>query len=377
MKKQQIVVIDETIREGMQYRGVVFSLAQREKILKFQEQLGVDICQAGYAPAHITEERCISNLGALTRKERLAINVAAMGRASEKDIISLVETGVQNFHLHSHISHDIKNNNDNCQAIFDSMGRVVNAIREVVDGAVISMAVLDVGNATLKLLGQVSIFLAGEVGVDIISLPDTSGIMAPDSFYDRIKSVTDKVNKLKCNTKVSVHCHNDLGMASANTFMGVKAGATVVELSAMGIGERNGIADLFTVGRLLKDKGYELNLDVNNIETFRDYYQFVSDICKEQTGEHLLGYNTPFFGDAANTHVAGTHAGTGFGLMRDEAYFLNVLCGQRLVKNYLDSMDISYNSSRIKSITEAIKSKSATLSRALNHNEVRAIVSDS
>ncbi|MBF0258341.1 MAG: hypothetical protein HQK62_05795 [Desulfamplus sp.] len=179
-------------------------------------------------------------------------------------------------------------------------------------------------------------------------------------------------------TKISVHCHNDLGMASANTLMGVKAGATVVELSALGIGERNGIGDLFTVAQFLKNKGYAIRLDTDNISLFKAYYQYVSNICKIQTGEALLNYNTPFFGAASRTHVAGTHAGAGFGIFKEgdnmpEEYFLNVLCGRDLVKRYLESMAIDFEPERLHKITEEIKSQSASFGRCLAKDEIIAI----
>ncbi|MBF0302279.1 MAG: hypothetical protein HQK73_04510, partial [Desulfamplus sp.] len=214
---------------------------------------------------------------------------------------------------------------------------------------------------------------------------------------------------LKHVIQFSVHCHNDLGMASANTVMGVKAGASAVEVSALGIGERNGIGDMFTVLKILKKQGYNFRLNIEDIEAFKEYYYYVSDICKNQTGESLLNYNTPFFGNGVKTHVAGTHAGSEFGLFpqkdnisynecirkkdsrnsndcinkkdikkidacKKEEYLLNVLCGKQLVKKYLDSIDIEYLPEQLHNITEQIKSKSAELGSSLTKNDVIAIV---
>ncbi|MBF0111839.1 MAG: hypothetical protein HQK74_03800 [Desulfamplus sp.] len=375
-----ITIIDETIREGMQYRGVVFSFEERAKILEFQEILGVDISQVGYPSAHFTEVDIIKGLTQIVAKNGYKIRVAGMGRASTQDVESLVKSNVADCHLHAHIKLD------EVQKSLTSIKEAVGQIRQNIPNAKISIAILDIGTSSMQLLEIISKFLVNETAIDILSLPDTSGIMSPDSFYGAVSSFINKISMLsednstdRVKTEISVHCHNDLGVASANTFMGVRAGATVVELSALGIGERNGIGDLFTVAKMLKDRGYNFRLNVNDIKRFKEYYRYVSDICKAQTGEALINYNTPFFGDGVKTHVAGTHAGSGFGLFSEKdgqncGYNLNVLCGKNLVKRYLESMDIPYISQQLEKITESIKSQSAKLGRRLEKDEITEIV---
>ncbi len=411
MENGTITVIDETIREGMQYRGVVFSQKQKETILEFQEQLGVDICQAGYAPAHISEQKNISYLNQIVREKGYKIRIAGMGRASIHDIDALIDTGIIDFHLHANIKsstktekeREIGNKKCDIQQSLEKIREVVEKIRKRFKDSpqatsprsalnsesnygiipTISIAVLDIGTSSPKLLSRVSSFLVNELAVEILSLPDTSGIMSPDTFYDAIKSIalstrsltnTISTNGLSHSSQIAVHCHNDLGMASANTVMGVKAGATVVEVSALGIGERNGIGDMFTVLKILNNQGYNFRVRIEDIETFKKYYHYVSDICKIQTQEPLLNYNTPFFGDGVKTHVAGTHANSGFGLFDKEEYYLNVLCGKRLVKQYLESINIPFLPEQISKITEQIKSKSAIAGRRLEEKEVIDII---
>ncbi|MCP4023058.1 MAG: hypothetical protein GY729_14550, partial [Desulfobacteraceae bacterium] len=235
---------------------------------------------------------------------------------------------------------------------------------------VISIAMLDIGKTPETLLRNCIDFLAGQLEVNILSLPDTSGIMTPDQVYDRINAIVPMVNK----TKISVHCHNDMGLAAANTYMGIRAGARVLEASALGIGERNGIADLFTTAKMLKNKGFDLGVDTDNIELFKAYYQYVDTIATAQTGESLLNYNTPFFGDAAGTHVAGTHGKTSYGLEATQNYYLNLLCGKHLVQKYLETENLSYDKNMLERITKEIKTRSAMLNRCLKKNEIAAIV---
>ncbi|MBF0228520.1 MAG: hypothetical protein HQK63_02835 [Desulfamplus sp.] len=393
MENRSIIVIDETIREGMQYQGVVFSQRERETILEFQEKLGVDICQAGYAPSHITEHENIKYLNKVAQQRGYKIKIAGMGRASINDVDTIISTGINDFHLHAHIKNNLDisdvDNIADTDSKFKEIQEAIYQIRSKVSNSQISIAVLDIGTSSSELLDKIAKFFLNDLCIDILSLPDTSGIMSPDAFYNKIKTLKNNCENYisKSHTKISVHCHNDLGMASANSIMGVKAGATVVELSVLGIGERNGIGDIFTVSKILKDQGYILNLDTDNVKIFREYYNYVSNICKFQTGEELLNYNTPFFGDGVRTHVAGTHAKSDFGLFaqkndssskeltyKKENYYLNVLCGKKLVKHYLDSIGITYIPEKLHRITDMIKSKSAELGRRLEKEEIIDIV---
>jgi len=369
MAKQKIIFMDQTLREGMQHRGIVFSGEEKEKILRFQQRLGVDICQAGYPPAHASEKHSVSHLHGIAVTENFHIQVAGMGRANPKDVPVLIETGTNHFHLHAHIQP--RDPREKQKLALNRITDTVDALRTQRPGAVISMAMLDIGNTPRPFLEEYGHFLINILGIDVVSVPDTSGQMAPNTFHDAVKLMV--ANAIGTGTAISVHCHNDLGMATANTIMGVMAGANVVEVSALGIGERNGIGDLFSVGKILKAQNHEINLKVEETERFRQYYNHVSDICKRQTGEDLLSYNTPFFGDAVNTHVAGTHADAAFGMGHTKKYYLNVLCGQGLVKKYLTAEQIPFVPETLPQITRAIKDESARLGRRLFDGEIRNI----
>ena len=283
MDRTGIVTIDETIREGMQHSGIVFSYSQREKILDFQEKLGVDICQAGYPSAHITEADNVKKLFLYALNKGYKIQVAGMGRAFMKDAQILLKTGINHFHLHAHI--DMDQNKDRAEAL-SCIKEVIEYIIRKNKNAEISLAILDIGRTDPLILEELSCFFIDNLKIDILSLPDTSGIMSPDSVYDKIFPIAKRA--ANSETKISIHCHNDMGMASANTIIGIKAGGKILEASALGIGERNGIADIFLTGKMLKDNGVEMNLKTDETEIFREYYQYVNEICRSQTGESLL-----------------------------------------------------------------------------------------
>jgi isopropylmalate/homocitrate/citramalate synthase len=369
--ENKIIVVDQTIREGMQHKGIVFSYLQRQKILEFQEKLNIDVCQAGYAPAHETEAQCIEKLHNFCKASEFNIAIAGMGRALLKDTQLLVKTGINHFHLHFQIKENSPKN-----SVFSTLSESVKYIRDNSENSIISIAMLDIGKTSDLLIKEVIEYLGLDLCIDIISLPDTSGILPPNLIFDKIKAACEIITK--SNTKASAHCHNDMGMANANAVMGVCAGANVLEVSALGIGERNGISDLFVTALALQNQGFNLNVRTNDIETFKEYYNYVNSIYETQTGQSLLNYNTPVFGDAVKSHVAGTHIlpseASPFGLYSEEEYYINLLCGNHLVEKYLKKENIPFSKNRLKKITGKIKSQSAELERRLYKKEIIEIV---
>ena len=368
MENKRIIIIDETLREGMQYRGVMFSPAQRLKILEFQEQLKVDICQAGYPPAHDFEADAVRTLCRHAKKNAYKIRIAAMGRANIHDADILLNTHVNDLHFHLHIKNDVTP--EKLDQIFHDLLKMIDYIRKQNSDAVLSIAMLDIGKSDDHILKKCVSFLSRH-HVNILSLPDTSGMMAPNQVFEKINQLSFKTGK----TNISIHCHNDMGMASANCVMGILAGGRVLEASALGIGERNGIADLYTTSKTLQGQGFDINLDTDNITTFKAYYDTIDSIIYEQTHDHLLTADTPVFGDSVKTHVAGTHAGGEYGLASEERFFLNVLCGKNMVRKYLDSQNIKYPAGMLDILTLNIKSKSVQLNRSLTRRDIKAIIS--
>jgi isopropylmalate/homocitrate/citramalate synthase len=364
---KNITLIDQTLREGMQYQGVVFSLAQRIRILEFQEALGVDVCQAGYPPAHPKEAAMVKALADHAEKKGFRIRVAALGRAFLPDAKILVETGIRDIHFHLHLKPGTPDRD--LEKIFSDLSAVTRFVRTKQPGAVISLAMLDMGKTPETLLEACIRQLCRDQIIDILSLPDTSGIMAPNQVANRIRKAAALAGKIP----VSIHCHNDLGMAAANTVMGVLTGARVLEVSALGIGERNGIGDLYLTARLLADQGVRSGFHLADLDRIRAYYAFVDAIVSKQTGHGLIAPTTPVFGTAAHTHVAGTHAHGSFGTSSTPDFFLNLLCGRHLVKNYLARHNIGFNPDRLDAITAAVKDFSVQEGRRLEKNEVRHI----
>lgn len=369
--KQEIIVIDQTIREGMQHRGLMFSLSERKKILAFQESIGVDVSQIAYPSAHPSEMEIARYLSKECKRRNYKIRVACHGRAIVKDIEIMAGLGIKDFHLHSGVNERMIKRLG-VSSVYDSLKHTVEYIKLKCPCGNIKVSLLDIGNTDKTLLKECAQFLAEDLRVDILALPDTSGIISPYIFYETVKYISKVI--AKTNTMIAVHCHNDLGMSSANTIMGIIAGARVVEVSAMGIGERNGIGDIFLVGKCLKQEGFSSNLQIENIDTFRDYYEYVNHLYEKKLGDSYLTYNTPFWGEAVRTHVAGTHGCFEYGVNAQADFCINVLCGKNLLKKFLDSNGISYSEVLLKPLVQKVKDESVSLGRSLSKKEVIRLI---
>ena len=354
----------------MQYRGLMFSYAERLKIMEFQQALGVDISQAGYPPAHESEVIHIKKLCGEAVRRNYNIRISGLCRALVKDVRWMAATGLNDFSLHTSITPEMLSR-QSIETLFESLKETVLFIRSKVEKPNIEVSILDIGKTDVELLKKCADFLINNLKINILSLPDTSGLMAPNQIYERVELINRLVQEK--STQIGIHCHNDLGMATANTIMGVLAGASVIEVSALGIGERNGIGDIFITGKNLKEQGFDLNLKTEQEDIFREYYEFVDAVCYRKTGIKLLNYNTPFFGNSAKTHVAGTHGIGQFGLAADQEFYLNVLCGKHLVENYLKLHKIEYQKKYLQEIVARIKDKSASTGRCVTKKEVKEL----
>ena len=125
---RKIIVFDQTIREGMQYRGLMFSYAERLKIMEFQQALGVDISQAGYPPAHESEIIHIKRLCREAAGRNYNIRISGLCRALVKDVSWMVETGLREFNLHTSITAEMLLR-QSLESIFESLKDTVLFIR--------------------------------------------------------------------------------------------------------------------------------------------------------------------------------------------------------------------------------------------------------
>ncbi len=203
----------------------------------------MDICQAGYPSAHPEEAAMVKALAAHARQRNFRIRVAALGRAFLADAEILVNTGIKDIHFHLHLSpHAPLQEAEN---LFSQLIPVIDHVRTARPDAVISLAVLDMGKPLESAGSRDSVSEQNRM-VDILSLPDTSGIMAPNQVADRIQKpwplpVTRPFPFIVTTIWAWHRPIPSWAFCRSADGGGIRSG----------IGERNGIGDLYLTSRIL------------------------------------------------------------------------------------------------------------------------------
>lgn len=370
-EKKQIVLIDQTIREGMLFHGLVFSLEERLAMLDFQEALGIQISQVASPFAHQSEQEILNRLCRLASERAYHIRVAGHARALKDDVKGMVAIGCQNIHLHTGVN-PVMLQRLGVRGVAENLEETVRIIRDELPEAHIKASMLDIGHSRAHDLTSLAHLMAHELRINIITLPDTSGVMLPFEYAERIKACLLAVSGSA--SQVSAHCHNDLGLAGANSLAGVQAGATAVEVSVFGIGERNGIADLALTVEILEKAGFDSGWSRMDRNGLSEYYQYVHRLILEKTGLSMIHYATPMWGKGVATMGAGSHGIGEYGVRPSTDFFLNHMCGRSLVKRFLQAHHLSCSDSDLPALVQQIKNLSVEKQRALTRAEVETLI---
>ena len=262
MQKEKIYFFDTTLRHGEQVPGAKLTTPEKVTIARQLVRLGVDVIEAGFPISSPGDFQSVVEVS----KAAGDVTVCALTRAVQKDIDAAAEAlrGAKRPRIHTgigssdvHIEHKFKSTRE------EVLRRGVDAVRyaktKVED---VEFYAEDAGRADPAFLAR----MVEEViaaGATVVNIPDTTGYCFPEEFYEKIKYLFDHVKGIE-RAVISVHCHNDLGLATANTLAGVRAGARQVEVTMNGIGERAGNASLEEVVMALKtrrDSGFAIGID--------------------------------------------------------------------------------------------------------------------
>lgn len=303
MKKQKIEMFDSTLRDGAQSEGISFSVRDKLSIVKTLDAFGVNYIEAGNPgsnPKDMDFFRQVKNLKLKNAKLCAFGSTCRKGVEPAKDanIKSLLQADTEvvvifgkSWDLHAteilRISLE-----DNLKIIKDTISYLTGLGKEVIfDAEHYYDGYKDNPEYALQVLEA-----AMEGGATTIALCDTNGGSLPGEVYEMTKIVRDKYPDIK----ISVHCHNDTGCAVANSIMAVQAGATQVQGTFTGIGERCGNADLSIILPNLKLKlGYDCD---GNLESLFTTTRRVAEIANTQ-----IDNNHPYTGKSAFAHKGGMH----------------------------------------------------------------------
>jgi 2-isopropylmalate synthase len=290
MKTSRIRIFDTTLRDGEQSPGVSLTFDDKVEIAKKLSLLGVDSIEAGFPASSEGEEKVVKGIV----HQKLDSEICALSRCNRNDIDAAIETGVPAVHVFIPTSPvQMK------YAVNMTPEQVVSAAVDSIEyvkkhGLICEFSPMDATRtqpAFLKKICQA----AENAGIDRLNVPDTVGIMIPRTMYKLIEDLRKVVN-----VTISVHCHDDFGMAVANSLAAVEAGATQVHATINGLGERAGNASLEEVVMALH-MIYKLKTRVNT----RLLYS-TSRMVATLTGLQVQA-NKAIVGENAFAHESGIH----------------------------------------------------------------------
>lgn len=289
--EQKIILEDTTLRDGEQAPGVSFSKTAKLEIFNALLDIGVKWIEIGI-PAMGGEE-LESIIEMLERKEEGTL--VAWNRGRREDIQQSIDLGFNALHIGLPTSEiHLKS------SVGKDRGWLLREASDLIKlakdaGKFVSISAEDVGRTEPGFLMEYAAAVT-EAGADRLRLSDTIGILGPDGYAERVRTV-----KRVSNIDAQCHCHNDFGLAVANTLAGLEAGATYFHVCVNGMGERAGMPDLAAVAMSLKHfYGVDLGLDLTRLKSLSEV---VATHCRRPV---LPWY--PVVGDNVFAHESGIHS---------------------------------------------------------------------
>jgi 2-isopropylmalate synthase len=240
---ERIRIFDTTLRDGEQSPGCSMNLAEKVRLARGLQTLGVDVIEAGFPIASEGDFEAVRAVAAECRE----VSVAALCRTTEQDVLRAWEAvgGAARPRLHAfvatsdiHLEHKLKRTRAEVLRMTREAVRLAASLTEDVE-----FSAEDATRSEVDYLCEV-FAAAVEEGARTLNVPDTVGYTTPTEFREIVRAVRERVVGSRTDVTVSVHCHNDLGLAVANSLAALDAGARQVECTVNGIGERAGNAAL-------------------------------------------------------------------------------------------------------------------------------------
>ncbi len=364
-----IQINDTTLRDGEQAAGVAFTVAEKVIFATLMDAIGVQELEVGIPAMGSNEAEAIQEIVNLGLKTQLT----GWNRAVRSDIDASLACGLERVHISvpvSEIQIAVKFQG-NCQL-------VLNKLRDTIDyacerGLYVSVGGEDSSRAEESFLLDVAL-AAQDWGASRFRFCDTVGILDPLTTYHKVEQL---VNQLVI--PVEMHTHNDFGMATANALAGIRAGATSVNTTVNGLGERAGNAALEEVVMALK-RIYGINLGIDTSK-FKAISEFVVDAsgCDVPPWKAIVGKN-------AFAHESGIH---GHGVLQNPATYepfnpeevgrarslvIGKHSGKHLITNLLQQYGITLSQAETRSLVDAVRDLSVELKRSLTPDELLNLI---
>ncbi|WP_082723069.1 2-isopropylmalate synthase [Chryseobacterium indologenes] len=300
MNSEKIEIFDTTLRDGEQVPGCKLNKEQKLIIAERLDELGIDIIEAGFPISSPGDFESVSEISKLVKNAR----VCGLTRANKKDIDVAAESlqFAKRPRIHTGIgtsdSHIRYKFNSTREDIIERAAEAVKYAKRYVED--VEFYAEDAGRTDNEYLAQVCEAVI-KAGATVLNIPDTTGYCLPDEYGQKIKYLKENVKGIE-KAVLSCHCHNDLGLATANSIAGAINGARQIECTINGLGERAGNTALEEVVMILKQHK-DLNLHTNvNSRMLNEMSQMVSDLMgmSVQPNKAIVGAN-------AFAHSSGIH----------------------------------------------------------------------
>lgn len=390
-----VVVFDTTLRDGEQSPGATLNSQEKLDIAHQLARLGVDIMEAGFpaaSPGDLAAVQQIANsVGRQPRVDKdgrldAPPSIAGLARANKNDIDKAWEAvrGAVRPRIHTflatsalHMEHKLKMTPNQ---VLETVGDMVEYARSLCDD--IEFSPEDAGRSDPNFLVQV-LEVAVRAGATTLNIPDTVGYTTPEEFGGLIRHLRENVPGGE-DVIFSTHCHNDLGLATANTLAGVRSGARQVEVTINGIGERAGNTSLEEVVMALHTRKHVYDLD-SNIVTQEIHRS--SDMVSRYTGI-VIQPNKAIVGGNAFAHEAGIHQD---GMLKDKRTYeimdaasiglsqstlvLGKHSGKHALGKKLEAMGYHVTPEKLKEVFNRFK-ELADKKKTVSEADIEALVSD-
>jgi 2-isopropylmalate synthase len=351
---KKIKIFDTTLRDGEQSPGASMNIEEKLNLARQLARLGVDVIEAGFPVASEGDFEAVKAIA----QEIKGVEIAGLARANEKDIYRaysavkysekpVIHTFIATSDLH--LKYKLKMSREDLYEKAVGMVRYAKTFIENVE-----FSAEDASRTDFEFLCKV---LEGviDAGATTVNIPDTVGYATPFEFFNFIKSIKERVKSIE-NVILSVHCHNDLGLAVANSLSAILAGANQVECTINGIGERAGNAALEEIVMAL-DVRKDIYNAITNINTNEIYRS--SQLLTHITGISVQP-NKAIVGKNAFAHEAGIHQD---GVLKEKATY-EIMTPERVGRQSNDLV-LGKHSGK-----HAFKEKLESLGYLLNDKEI-------
>jgi 2-isopropylmalate synthase len=298
---EKVIIFDTTLRDGEQAAGTSLNLQEKLEIARQLDRLGVDVIEAGFAASSTGDFEAVR----LVARELRRPTICALSLASIEGIDraweAVKEAGHPRIHVFLsasdiHLAHQLKKSRDE---VLNMSREIVARAKSYVDD--VEFSPMDASRADPAYLYQI-LETVIKAGATTVNIPDTVGYATPQEFGSLIRGILDNVPNIN-KAMVSVHCHDDLGLAVANSLEAIRAGARQVECTINGIGERAGNASMEEIVMALKTRRdfFELSTNIDTTQIYR-----TSRLVSELTGFPVQP-NKAIVGANAFRHQSGIH----------------------------------------------------------------------